>query len=71
MGGGSASFSLGAAGNPVEKPNISSPQMHQTSRSGTQWMPSYISRNISNKMARDQVDPTCKEGIASVVDFNW
>ena len=71
MGGGSVSFGLGVTGNPVEKQNLRSPQVRQTSQPGAQWMPNYVSKHISNEMARDQVDPTCKEGIASVVDFNW
>ena len=71
MGGGSASFNLGATGDSVGKQNDPLSQTCQTFCPRTQWMPSYISRDISNEMARDQIDPTCKEGIAPVVDFNW
>ena len=71
MDGGLVSFGLGVTGNPVRKQNLRSSQVRQTSRPGAQWMPSYISKHISNEMARDQVDPTCKEGITPVVDFNW
>ena len=67
MTGGSATFSLGATGDSVRRQNAPLPQMCQTPWPGSQWMPSYI----SNEMARDQVDPTYKEGIAPVVDFNW